>query len=231
MCIGIIFLYHSVFAFYGTTYNAVRISSNGNVQFGAVSAGTGSSANYSWVPQTIPTAGGNLDNFIAGPWNDQDLASTPFGTLRYYVNGVAPNRKFIISYEAVHVFLSSDNNTSQIILNENGTIDVLLLGGGFTSTGNKAIGVENIDGTLGTAPPARNFGTWTTAANEAWRFTPAVQPAFSYLWSGPAGFSSTIQNPTIPNFSTPNAGVYSVVATNTLTGCSSACSKYCKRNR
>ncbi|MFT3911085.1 MAG: T9SS type A sorting domain-containing protein [Ferruginibacter sp.] len=208
------------FGFFGNNYTTVRISSNGNIQFGPVNGGTGTSANYSWVPQTIPTAGGNIDNFIAGPWNDQDLATTPFGTLRYFVNGVAPNRKFVVSYEAVHVFNSADNNTSQIILNENGTIDVLLLGGGFTSTGSKAIGIENADGSLGTAPPSRNLGTWTTAADEAWRFTPNA-PNFTYAWTGPNSFTSAQQNPTIANPSPAASGTYSVIITNVTTGCSS----------
>ena len=36
----------------------------------------------------------------------------------------------------------------------------------------------------------------------------------SYVWSGPNGFTSTQQNPTINNVSTTNAGSYSVVVTN-----------------
>jgi hypothetical protein len=36
----------------------------------------------------------------------------------------------------------------------------------------------------------------------------------SYLWSGPNSFSSTSQNPTIPNTTGVNAGVYTVVVTN-----------------
>ncbi|QMW04463.1 SdrD B-like domain-containing protein [Spirosoma foliorum] len=35
----------------------------------------------------------------------------------------------------------------------------------------------------------------------------------SYLWSGPNGFNSTLQNPTIPNATTANAGIYSVLVT------------------
>src|SRR6185436_17863088 len=184
------------FNFYGTSYSSVRIGTNGNVQFGAVVSTGGNPGNSSWTSQTIPTAGGYLDNFIAGPWCDHDLSTTPFGTLRYFTNGVTPNRKFVISWEAVHIYLSSDNNTSQIIINENGTIDVLLLGGGFAYTGTKAMGVENAGGTLGTPAPGRNSGTWTTGANEAWRFTPT---SVTYAWSGPNAFTSALQNPTISN--------------------------------
>ena len=43
----------------------------------------------------------------------------------------------------------------------------------------------------------------------------------SYVWNGPNGFNSLLQNPSIANSSTLNTGNYSVTATNTLTGCSS----------
>ncbi|MFY7908925.1 MAG: hypothetical protein ACOVO2_05215, partial [Emticicia sp.] len=44
----------------------------------------------------------------------------------------------------------------------------------------------------------------------------------SYLWAGPNSFSSTFQNPTIPNVSSSNAGTYTVTAT--LNQCSSSTS-------
>ncbi len=196
------------FSFFGISYSTVRIATNGNVQFGPVVLTGGNPGNSSWTAQTIPTPAGFLDNFIAGPWIDHDLSTTPFGTLRYFTEGVAPNRHFIVSYENVHVFSSSDNNTSQIILNENGnTIDVLLGGGGLTSTATKAIGVEGPDGTTGTAAPGRNAGTWTTSADEEWRFTPA---SINYSWS-PATF---LNNASISN---PNASGVTSTTTYTVT--------------
>lgn len=43
--------------------------------------------------------------------------------------------------------------------------------------------------------------------------------AVSYSWSGPNGFTSTLQNPTIPNVTTAAGGTYSVTAINSF-GCS-----------
>ncbi len=43
----------------------------------------------------------------------------------------------------------------------------------------------------------------------------------NYVWAGPNGFNSFLQNPSIANSSTLNVGNYSVTVTNTLTGCSS----------
>ena len=210
------------FTYFGNTYSTVRIGTNGSVQFGAVVNTGRNPGASSYQSQTIPTGGAIsstnfLDNYIGGPLIDHDLSSTPFGKLSYYVNGIAPNRKFVISYEAVHVFLSSDNNTSQVILNENGTIDVLLLGGGLASTANKVIGIENIDGTVGIAAPGRNSGVWTTVADEAWRFTPPN--SVNYTWVPATGLtpSANVQSPTTPALSTTTT--YTVTATEPLSGC------------
>ena len=46
----------------------------------------------------------------------------------------------------------------------------------------------------------------------------------TYAWSGPNGFTSTLQNPTIANIQTTGTGTYSLVITNTATGCSSIAS-------
>lgn len=47
----------------------------------------------------------------------------------------------------------------------------------------------------------------------------SVNSSSSYAWSGPAGFSSTLQSPTVTNVSSASAGVYSVTVTNSF-GCS-----------
>ncbi|MEO8148160.1 MAG: M12 family metallo-peptidase [Bacteroidia bacterium] len=48
-------------------------------------------------------------------------------------------------------------------------------------------------------------------------FTASASAGSVYNWTGPAGFSSALQNPTITNAQTYNAGTYSVTAT--YTGC------------
>jgi gliding motility-associated-like protein len=50
--------------------------------------------------------------------------------------------------------------------------------------------------------------------------TPPVSDV-NYLWTGPAGFTSTLQNPEIDNVGPGNAGTYTLVYTNSK-GCSSA---------
>lgn len=51
-------------------------------------------------------------------------------------------------------------------------------------------------------------------------------PDAAFFWSGPGGFTSSIQNPSIPNVMLfPNQGTYNVTVTNTATGCSRTASK------
>ncbi len=70
--------------------------------------------------------------------------------------------------------------------------------------------------------------SWTTTAFNGGPYcngatislsTPTVSGA-DYFWTGPNGFSSTLQNPTIPNATVANAGIYGVTAT--VGGCASA---------
>jgi len=48
--------------------------------------------------------------------------------------------------------------------------------------------------------------------------TPGVVPVASYSWTGPSGFTSALQNPTITSFTAANAGTYTVVVTTSF-GC------------
>lgn len=46
------------------------------------------------------------------------------------------------------------------------------------------------------------------------------EPTYTYLWTGPSGFTETSQNPHINNPTPVDAGVYTVSVTDTATGCS-----------
>src|SRR5205085_1198196 len=65
---------------------------------------------------------------------------------------------------------------------------------------------------------ASNGGPYCLGATVA-LFTPTVSGA-SYSWTGPNGFTSTLQNPTRANATLADAGTYSVTVT--VSGCPSA---------
>jgi len=95
------------------------------------------------------------------------------------------------------------------------------------SVGTKSVTITNPDGqqatgsnilTVGTAPPvASNNGP--ICAGQTLQIT-ATGPAGSYSWTGPNGFTSTLQNPQIPSATVAANGTYSVTVT--AGGCASA---------
>jgi gliding motility-associated-like protein len=49
----------------------------------------------------------------------------------------------------------------------------------------------------------------------------STQTGFNYVWTGPNGFNSAMQNPTLNNATSAMAGTYSLTVTNQSTGCTS----------
>jgi gliding motility-associated-like protein len=70
------------------------------------------------------------------------------------------------------------------------------------------------------APPAITTNSPLCAGQTLTLSTPA-QTGFTYAWSGPSNFTSTLQNPTIANVSTANVGLYYLTEKNTANGCPS----------
>lgn len=200
------------FGYYGTNYTTLNLSSNGNVQF--------VSANTSFIPQAIPTAGGTMDNFIGFPW--LDFYPPGGGNVSYRTVGTAPNRTFVVSFNKVATYPTLNNlaeDTVQLRLYETtNVIEVYIKQLG--STNNKVLGIENTAGTAGVVAPGRQLGTWTVSTPEAWRFSPA---GVTYSWTGPNSYSSTNNINSIPNITPTQTGLYSLVVTNTL-GCTTTVS-------
>lgn len=135
------------FRFHGVPYASVNISSNGYVTF------AGSATGY--ANATIPTAAS--PNAYAAPFWD-DLWT--FGAGRVYAAtvGSAPNRRFVVTWNAVDFFASSGSGplTFQVVLSEaDNTIafqylDVESTAQPARGRGNSAtVGLENQSGTAG----------------------------------------------------------------------------------
>lgn len=81
-------------------------------------------------------------------------------------------------------------------------------GAGCTSASNNGSGFITITSSPGVT--ASNTGPYCVGSTIQLN---ATAGATSYTWTGPNGFTSNVQNPTIPNATLANAGVYSVVGT------------------
>ncbi len=89
------------------------------------------------------------------------------------------------------------------------------------------LGCESTNSAFASATPACSPPASPTAGNSGPLFmgmtlnlTATTVPGATYSWSGPNGFNSTIQNPSLLNVSTNAAGVFSVTAA--TGGCTSA---------
>lgn len=107
------------FTFYGTTYTEVRLSSNGNLQFG--------NNNPDFLNQCVadgPAPG--MGDMIAPFWDDLDL--TFYGFLEYETVGEAPNRIFVIEWDNIPPFQAEpeDAVTFEVQLFE-GSHDIVFL--------------------------------------------------------------------------------------------------------
>ncbi|MFT3908127.1 MAG: T9SS type A sorting domain-containing protein [Ferruginibacter sp.] len=203
------------FTYYGQAITQFYACTNGYIQLqsGPVNSAT---------PQTLPGAT-TPNNVIALAWDDLvvDPVTLPGSNIRYFVNGVSPNRVVVIDFVKLSVygfFSNVGNITGQIRLYEDNHIEIAA--GTVNDAGeldSKTLGIENNTGTLGLTPTGRNNAVWNVT-NEAWGFYPAN---YSYLWS-PATFlsSTTIANPVASGVTgTTN---YSALVTNTFSGCSAS---------
>lgn len=195
------------FEFYGTNQTTFNVSTNGFISFGSLTT-AGSTAG-----QNIPSTA-TPNNLIALAWGDLDFTSG--GTLDYFVNGTAPNRKLVVRYTNVpRVGGASGLTTGQIILHETtGTIE-LQIGSVTTAAGDlTTMGIENQAGLSALVINNRNASAPWTATNEGWIIEKS--PISGYVWSPNTNINNiNIQNPKVaPNFTTQ----YTVTASNAY-GC------------
>ncbi len=199
------------FPYFDSSYNNVIVSTNGWLSLGASQGVTES------LPRPVPNT--NPPNRALYPWWDNHANGLGYGGGRVYYKseGVAPNRRFIVTWQDVNREGSdtADLISFQAILNENGTIvyqykDVTTGDLEYDNARYATIGAENDDGTDGLCylyarPPmddAVNDLENRVTAGRAVRFykiyTDAaalniVKPA-SYVFEGPIIPEVTVQN-------------------------------------
>src|SRR5207237_1446225 len=136
------------------------------------------------------------------------------GTLNLTANTVA-NATY--SWSGPNGFTSNVQNPTinNVPVAASGTYSVTVTANGCTSN---AAGSTNVTVTPTPQPTASNNSPICSGATL--NLTASNLANATYSWTGPNGFTSNVQNPTITNASTAAAGTYSVVAT--ASGCSSS---------
>lgn len=157
------------FCFMGSQYTSLVISANGLISFDLSLAN-----NFSdWETEPIPTLDPTAANSVMGPWHDIDPSVG--GTIRYQSLGLAPNRRFVVTFLNVPNFdCTAQLNTQQIKLFEGSNdIEIHVQNRIVCTTwddGHAVLGLNGPNGVVGIAAPGRNDLPWA-ATNEAWAFS------------------------------------------------------------
>lgn len=179
------------FTYFGTAYTNLFSYTNGFLELGTSSGSTGA------YGAAIPTAA-TPNSIIAGVWDDLNVTGAGSPTVRYFTNGTAPNRRFIVEYSNVKFYNGAANTGSvsfQIKLYETSNdIEVHITNAVDPAPSAHYTGIENATGTAGLSPGGRNPFSTNITTPEAWLYS--LTPALTYSWT-PATYlsSTTISNP------------------------------------
>lgn len=208
------------FNFFGTSYNTITVGTNGTLFFGT----TPNVSDFTFV--TLPSTTEPF-NMIAVLAMDNNLATATGGTIKYWTTGYVPNRKFVVSYEAVHEYGDTQYSTAQAIFYETTGVVEVHVTSSTNIDRNKLIGINNGDGTIGALAYAS--GTVSSVAPQnpittsfAYRFSPPSN--YTTVWTAngsPLASGTNIFQQTV----TPVAGTvttYDIRYTNLTTGCQNA---------
>lgn len=174
--------------FYDSLFNKCVVGSNGIVTFDIANA----NCSNAWdlrnnIP--IPYAGGTICTTtpeyyprasIMGGYTDIDPSITnnhPNRKIEYRIEGTAPCRKLVISYNDIAMFdCPTMGATQQIVINEGtGIVDVFFQNKDVCNSwnnGNAILGVQNWTRNKAVASPGKNCTQWSPI-NEGYRFLPS----------------------------------------------------------
>jgi hypothetical protein len=170
------------FRFYGNTFNALNISTNGWIGLGS------SNTTATGYGVALPNAAAP-NNVIHAITCDLTFAGvTNAAVLQYFEVGTAPNRKFVIDYSSIKFFTGAATANVQVILYETTNVIEIHTFNCTNTTTPKAQGIENSTGTIASVSTGRNnTNTWVGMPN-AYRFTP---DNITFTWSPAAGLNTT----------------------------------------
>lgn len=150
------------FNFYGSSYTNVYVSSNGFLSFDA------SAPNGCCSGQNIPDAAAP-NNLIAFAW--EDLNPSLGGSIQYFTTGSAPNRIFVLNFNAIQHHPGGNPVTAQVQLQEGVGVIEIHTTSMPSDGGNHTMGIENATGMAATFVTGRRASNWSTS-NEGIQFVP-----------------------------------------------------------
>jgi trimeric autotransporter adhesin len=217
------------FNFFGNSFSTISAGTNGLLMFGTppgYGTGTGQLGQFSFntVGGVFPNTN-NPGNVIALMAADQyfgnGTAGSASSTLKYWTEGYAPNRTFIIEYSDVDPCCSNGTTgfTAQARLYETlGIVDVAVIS---KTAGSPTIGLQDATKTIGAVAPGRQSFSASITTPESWRFIPPSN--YNTTWTATdANGTTTIASGTNIFSQTVSPAItttYSISYTNQTTGC------------
>ncbi|MBI3510018.1 MAG: gliding motility-associated C-terminal domain-containing protein [Bacteroidetes bacterium] len=180
------------FCYFGNPYTQLLIGSNGALTFDLTPAG----GYCQWpISAAMPTASDPV--MIGGPW--QDLYPPGGGTIKYTTYGVAPCRRFVVSWYQVPMYSCTTTLcTQQLTLYETtNVIDNYLQSKGLCTGwngGNAIQGIQNPAFNTAFVQAGRNYPTQWSAVNDAKRWQPAGAATSVVSWYQGATAIATVVN-------------------------------------
>ena len=166
--------------YYGSTYSNLIIGTNSAISFDVSRASTGSG--YSIVAGgTIPSTT-YAPNMIFGPYHDIDIDQPGANKrIEYRIEGVAPKRRFVVSFNEVPYFSGSCAgnfaSNEMVIYEGTGIVEVYIKDKPSCTAwngGRAILGMQNGGRNQAVAVTGRNATVWgNNAMNECWRFIPS----------------------------------------------------------
>lgn len=169
------------FCFYGNNFNSLLMGSNSAITFDVSRAGSGSGYSISATTGAIPNTA-YAPNMIFGPYHDIDPGlSSANKKIEWRIEGTAPRRRFIASYNDMPYFGSSCTTpraTHQMVLYEaTGIVEVYIKDKPFCTSWNSGLailGMQNQTRTSAISATGKNATVWGTAAMDScFRFIPS----------------------------------------------------------
>lgn len=152
------------FTYFGNTYSAFKLSSNGFMTF------PGEFDNGCCSGEVMPNSSGSEpQNNIGICWDD--LNPPTGGTMSYETIGTAPNRILVADWNGVRHFSSTNVITGQIKLFETSNCVEVHITTQNDAANIHTLGMQNISGTAAAVAPGKNGTPWI-ASNYAVSFCP-----------------------------------------------------------